>query len=75
MVDVPITVPETATVYELINLFNDQKMHRRLHRVAVSSHGKIYNIITQWDLIVFANKHKPIIPHVISNSYQHFLTT
>ena len=64
MVDVPVTIPDSASIYELINLFNDQKMHRRLHRVAVSSHNKIYNIITQWDVVVFAQKHKAILPHV-----------
>lgn len=50
-------IEESKSVEELINIFTDRKFNLRAHRVAVlDSNYRVYNIVSQFDVIRFAHK-------------------
>jgi len=58
-------IPANASLYELIQLFLDPKAHHRLHRVAVTDEkDEIINVVSQSDLVSFADSHINDLPEI-----------
>lgn len=56
-VDPSVTMAADSSVFDLVDLFSDPRLHLRLHRVAiVDAHKQLIGIVSQSDVVAFAHR-------------------